>query len=124
MERIIYKEKIIEPDWNVLVNFGLPVNVPEEEKKNYSYNIVKRNFKQAAEFLQKNRQEEKYLRYYDAYKAMLLALKIHYPGEFQKIENQYLIDFSKLFNLKKIEGKHIKLRNISLNILSKYYNKF
>jgi hypothetical protein len=117
------QDKYKEPDWNVLYNFGLPVNVPNVKKNNYNYNIILKNLILAADFLIKNKHDINYIRYYDGYKSLLLALKTHYPEKLKKIEDRYSVNFSKLYDLKKIEGKHIKLRNICLYSLSQYFNQ-
>lgn len=115
------KIKPKEPNWNVLFNFGLPLNIKNTSIKKYSYKKIKESIIAASDFLYENKYNVNYMRNYDSFKALLLALKTHYPSEFTKLENDFKIDFSKSFSLDKIEGRDIKLRNISLSMISDYF---
>lgn len=111
-----------EPDWNVLYNFGLPLNISNKKKRKYGYNTVVQNIVLASYFLLDNRHNVIYMRHYDSFKALLLALRIHYPSKYRKIEDDYNIDFSNLFDLNNVQGKHIKLRNISIFYISIFFS--
>ncbi len=115
---IIIKAK--EPDWNALHSIGMPLNLKDYRDNKYSYKIMVKNIIFAAQFLIENRENINYQRHYDSFKALLLALKIHYPTRFARIENDFNVDFSASFELINIYGRHIKLRNICIYDLSKY----
>lgn len=110
-----------KPDWSILINFGLPVNPRQETHDTPGYVSVVQQIINAAKFLSGTDDIPHNSRYYDSFKALLLALKIHYPSEFRKIENSAGMDFVKSFELDNISGRHIKLRNIALSLISSYY---
>lgn len=110
-----------EPDWNVLCSFGLPMNMAQSAESHFPHAAVIENIITASSFLIENRSNINYHRYFDAFKAMLLALKIHYPSKFSEIEKQAGINLSDKFNLDNISGRDIKLRNICLTRIAEYY---
>ena len=110
----------LEPDWEALANFGLPISI--RKRRRYTYKSVKRNIIMAAYFLKEYRPNNKYYRSYDAFKSLLLALKTHYPTKFYEIENKTGRDMLDAYELNKIQGRDIKLRNICLSNLSSYFN--
>ena len=110
-----------EPDWNVLFNFGLPLNIDNNRKRKYKYKTVVKNIILSSYFLLENKHNVNYMRHYDSFKALLLALRTHYPSKFRKIEDEYRINFSTSFDLNNIQGKHIKLRNICVFNLSSFF---
>jgi hypothetical protein len=110
-----------EPDWNALFNFGLPLNIANNKIKKYKYDTIIKNIVLASHFLNVNKNNTKYLRHYDSFKALLLALKTHYPSRYKEIEKNNNINFLRYFNLDIIQGKHIKLRNICLSNLSDFF---
>lgn len=109
-----------EPDWNVLYNFGLPLNTGNAGKQKYKYSIIVSNIITAVQFLLENKHDVNYGRHYDAFKAMLLALKTHYPTRFIEVEKMCGINISESFDLGNVQGRHIKLRNICLARMSGY----
>jgi len=64
-----------------------------------------------------------YNRHLDAFKTLLLALKIYYPSKFRQIEDSNGIELIALFDLDNISGRDIKYRNICLFNLSEYYKR-
>jgi transcriptional regulator with XRE-family HTH domain len=112
-----------EPDWDALISFGLPANMSGIKNKKYKYSEILKNIICASRFLSENKHDMNYARRYDAFKAMLLALKTHYPARFREIEQKHFADLSHTFQLKKIEGRHIKLRNICLGGMSGYFKE-
>jgi hypothetical protein len=75
----------------------------------------------ASLFLIENRNEPEYIRYSDAFKALLLVFKIHYPSIFLVIENKAGLELTELFNLENVSGRDIKLRNICLSRVAENY---
>ncbi len=70
-----------------------------------------------AEFLTSaNGSTAKFERHYDAFKGFLLALKGHYPSHYAQIKNNATDSITH----SDILGRHIKFRNISLTIMSRY----
>ncbi|MCP4129534.1 MAG: hypothetical protein GY754_00835 [bacterium] len=114
---------IEEPSWNVLFNFGLPLNISDTTINKYNYTTVVKNIIIASNFLLENKQNADYMRHFDSFKALLLALKTHYPSKFKEITKEAHTDLSSAFNLDTIQGKHIKLRNICLSNLSSYFSQ-
>ncbi len=110
-----------EPDWNLLSAFGLPINIRQFGKTHYSYDTVINNIIFASLFLIENRNDPEYNRYSDAFKALLLVLKIHYPSKFLEIENKAGFELTGLFNLDNVSGRDIKLRNICLSRVAENY---
>lgn len=110
------------PDWDVLINFGLPVNSRRTSKRLPDYNAVEKHLIIASEYLKDKKNDKDDGRYYDSFRSLLIALKIHYPSEFKRLEQAAGSDFNEAFELNRISGRDIKLRNISLNIVSSYYN--
>lgn len=115
------KTSAIAPDWNALFYFGMPLNVSGNPKRKYRYNTIVRNIYLASEFLFENKYNAVYARHYDSFKALLLALKTHYPSKFNEIKNKYKTDFP-AFDLFQLQGRHIKLRNICLSRLAIYFS--
>ncbi len=111
-----------EPDWNVLFNFGFPLNIRDNRKRKYKYNTVSKNIILASQFLLENKHNVNYMRHYDSFKALLLSLKIHYPSKFSKIENDCHINLSASFDLNNIQGRHIKLRNICIFNMCRFFS--
>ncbi len=109
-----------EPDWNALHSIGMPLNLRDVSYKKYTYQAIVKNLIFASQFFIENREDVNYQRHYDSFKALILAIKIHYPTRFTKIENDFNVDFSVSFELNNIQGRHIKLRNICIYDLSKY----
>lgn len=114
-------ELITEPDWDTLIKFGLPLNIRQDANDIPGYDRVMQQIILAAKFLAETGHIPHNERYYDSFKALLLSLMIHYPVEFSRIENAAGIDLVKKFELNSISGRDIKLRNISLNLISRYY---
>jgi hypothetical protein len=110
-----------EPDWEILSVFGMPINIAQTGEPEISYDDIIQNIIYASEFLTKNRSNTDYNRYYDAFKAMLLALKIHYPSKYFEIENKTGSDLNALFDLNIISGRDIKLQRISLSQISEFF---
>ncbi len=109
------------PDWSILIKFGLPVNSRDSENTVPDYDKVEKNLILASQYLMGKKRDENNGRYYDSFKALLIALKIHFPSEFKRIEKIAGIDFNEAFELYNITGRDIKLRNISLSLISSYY---
>ncbi len=116
-------EKNAMPDWDILISFGMPLNTRREIYDLPGYDNVAANIINAARYLMQNRNEPYNGRYYDSFKALLLALKIHYPSEFRRIEYLSGMDLINVFELDNVSGRHIKLRNISLPLISRYYRQ-
>jgi hypothetical protein len=116
-------EQIIEPDWNILINFGLPLSSRKDIDENYGYESVVQQIILAARYIIQKKQILPDGRYYDSFKALLLVLKTHYPSEFRRLEELSDINFDRSFGLHSLLGRHIKLRNISLNYISRYYRE-
>jgi hypothetical protein len=111
---------IKEPDWEILTIFGMPINIIQTGKTDISYSQVFQNIISASSFLLKNISNTNYNRHYDAFKAMLLALKIHYPSKYAEIEKKTGSDFTSLFDLNNISGRDIKLQRISLSKIADF----
>jgi len=109
-------------DWNVLFNFGMPMNIQQTGNSYFSYDKVVENIITASIFLIKNKNVINYNRYSDSFKALIIALKIRYPSRFQEIEKKADFDLSAMFDLDNISGRDIKLRNISLHRFVEYFN--
>lgn len=116
------ENSIKEPDWELLIEFGLPLNHSETGDKNYSADTVIENIVIASEFLLRN-QDTDYNRNYDAFRGLLLALKTHYPTMFAETKKKSGKDLTELFDLDNISGRDIKLRNICLTKITDYFRK-
>jgi len=116
-------DPIKEPDWTILSVFGMPINIVQTGKSEISYDEVFQNIICASLFLTENRININYNQHYDAFKAMLLALKIHYPSKFLVIENQSGSDLTSLFKLNDIFGRDIKLQRICLSKIAEYFKE-
>jgi len=112
-----------EPDWNILSDFGLPISTNQTVNSDCSYNMVIKNIILASNFLIENKNDVNYNRLYDAFKALLLALKIHFPSKFLEIEKNAGMELTAIFDLDNISGRDIKLRNICLSNIAEYYKK-
>lgn len=110
-----------EPDWNALVSFGLPIDIKNKKNNKYKYSDIEKNIIIAARFLIENRNNLSYQRHYDAFKGMLLALKTHYPSRFDDIEKRCPVELYQTYKLERIKGRHIKLRNICLAVMSAFF---
>jgi len=112
-----------EPDWNMLVAYGLPLNTRRPIAAIcFSHEDVLMNMTLAVRWLYENRYGHDG-RYLDSLKAALLVLKIHYPSEFRRIEESSGMDLSLSFSLGNVTGRLIKLRNIALELISRYYRE-
>lgn len=107
-----------EPNWNILESFGFAMHLDSETLINADTLSFLKELKLAMSFLSENRNTAGYERHCDCLKALLLAIQIHYPSLFQKLHGKDWRNISEAFELDKIQGRHIKLRNISLSILS------
>ncbi len=114
-------DSIKEPDWKILSVFGMPINIVQTGKSGITYTMVFNNIILASEFLTETRYNLDYNRHYDAFKAMLLALKIHYPSKYSEIEKKTGSDLNALFDLNIISGRDIKLQRISLSEISEFF---
>lgn len=92
-------EQVSKPDWNILINFGLPLNSRQKMDKSPDYSEVVHHIVLAADYLLHHSQARRNGRYFDSFKALLLSLKIHYPSEFRKIELAAGTDLTKIFKL-------------------------
>lgn len=110
-----------EPDWNILILYGLPMNIQHSTKPDFSYNAVIKNIVLASRFLADKKGDVAYQRNFDAFKALLLSLKIHYPTKFKQIEYKTGMELTGLFDLNNISGRDIKLRNICLYTIAEYH---
>ena len=110
-----------EPEWEALIDFGLPIHGADRKIKNYPFTFVMQSMVTAIIFLEENKTKDRYLRIYDGFKSLLLALKTHYPTTFRLVEEQTGRDLTSQFDLHTILGRHIKLRNISLSMISRYF---
>lgn len=106
------------PEWDILTAFGLPLNSRNEEGFIPDYKTVFDNMIIASRYLAGAASKD---RYYESFKALLISLRIHYPTEFSKIEKASGLNLSESFHLDEITGREIKLRNISLALISSYY---
>ena len=109
-----------EPDWNTLVDFGLPVRMGLGKRKKYDFPKVIDVLISSVFFLDENKQAFRHQRIFDAFISLLLTLKTHYPTIFRFLREQTGRDLDSVFELQSILGRHIKLRNISLLSVSKY----
>ena len=107
------------PEWNILTAFGLPLNNRTPDNLIPDYKIVFDNMIAASRYLAGRVAERD--RYYESFKALLISLRIHYPTEFNRIEKASGLNLSESFHLDVITGRDIKLRNISLALISSYY---
>jgi len=114
-------DPIKEPNWEILSVFGMPINIAKTGKSESSYDEVFQNIIFASLFLTENRRNIDYNRHYDAFKAMLLALKIHYPSKYNEIENKTGSDLTSLFDLNNISGRDIKLQRISVSEIAEFF---
>jgi len=113
--------KTKEPDWNVLFNFGLPMNIAQSGNIVSQYEEVFKNIVLSSHFLIENKNNINYNRYSDSFKALLLALKIHYPSKFIEIENRTGFDLTVSFNLDNVSVRDIKLRRLCLSGIVNYF---
>lgn len=112
-----------EPDWNILSEWGFALSVDDHLTARSSLTKFQRELVQAMSYLFENKTNPELLRHLDCLKAMLLVLKIHYPKIFSKLSSKGPFpDISKSFDLDRVEGRHIKLRNISLTAFSNRKN--
>lgn len=107
-----------EPKWDNLYSCGIPLTTTHSPKS--KINFLK-SILTAHDFLAENFYNPHFERHKDAYKAFLLALYTHYPTKFKNIELLLGMNLKKTWSLDKYEGKHIKLRNISLALLSQRF---
>jgi len=106
------------PQWDILAAFGLPLNSRNQVGLIPDYKTVFDNMVFASHYFAVSVSRD---RYYESFKALLVSLKIHYPTEFGKIEKASGLNLSESFHLDIITGRDIKLRNISLALISRYY---
>jgi len=107
------------PAWEILTAFGLPLNSRNDVSLIPDYKTVFDNIIIASRYLAGPAVRKD--RYYESFKALLISLRIHYPAEFSKIEKASGLNLSESFQLDEITGRDIKLRNISLALISSYY---
>lgn len=105
-------------DWNVLVELGLPLQEEGLLKGNVNKNSLKKELIKACIELQAPNKVQDYERKKLCIESMILAMIDHYPSFFKK-------EFGKVpavlkFNPKTISGKHIKLRRIALERISRH----
>lgn len=115
------EDRLTEPDWTILEAYGLPLNMREPAGAGFSHTDVVKNIIIASRYLYGRRGIYTDARYYDSFKALLLALKIHYPAEYMSIKDISGMDLDEMFMLDHVLGRHIKLRNIALGLMSRYY---
>lgn len=111
-------ENINVPEWDILTAFGLPLNSRTSDSLIPDYKTVFDNMIFASRYLAGSASKD---RYYESFKALLVSLRIHYPTEFSKIEKASGLNLSESFHLDVITGRDIKLRNISLALISSYF---
>jgi len=121
--RVELKPLYEEPDWGFLSSIGWPMIDSYQQKeraKRVSWTRVSGEIIYAAKYILRNRNEFSDDRHFDAMKALLFALKTHYPTKFRELEAILGPKFLKPYELAEIRGRDIKLRNISLGRLYKY----
>lgn len=107
--------KAREPKWKVLCYFGLPMAGYRPAKS--SVHQFLSALAQACAFFSERGPEPAWARHFDALKALLFALQIHYPTLYARLRKRPGPDFEVVFRMDEVEGRHIKLRNIALPIL-------
>lgn len=112
-----------DPNWEVLCAFGLALDLGASKRTAASIRTFLIELDRAMTFVLEHRDNSNYARHADCIKALLLALKLHYPALFRKLEKQNFRKISDCFKLNQIEGRHIKLRNISLGLLARRLKK-
>jgi len=105
----------LEPKWNYLAYFGFPISI---EPKKCNMEKLFCEFKKAHFFLKEHYFDKNFERHIDALKAFLLTLYTHYAEILNILEKKANTDFINAWHVLNYTGKHIKLRNITLNILS------
>lgn len=112
-----------EPDWAALADFGLMVNVPGGVPGRYSPAQAVAGLRAAVFFLLDKKHSRQWERHYDAFKALLIALQIYYPSSYKTLKNDTGIDLDSVFELNQVAGRHIKLYNMSLQAVSRYFKR-
>ena len=107
-----------EPDWNCLTYFGLAIHDENTAPMRSSLPQFFENLQRAIIFLNFQRTEPAFHRHRDALKGLLLSLWTHYPSIFNAFQKKYGLPIAKLFRFDLILGRHIKLRNISLELFA------
>jgi len=109
-----------QPCWATLSYYGLAISGISKPtgKTNFKDEFVKAHF-----FLRENLHNLMYMRHIDAYVGLLLAFLTHYPSKLSELNDIAGCDLIRSWNVLAYKGKHIKVRNISLSILSGRINK-
>jgi DNA-binding XRE family transcriptional regulator len=106
-----------EPNWDLLISIGLPITTKKKfEKIKYTLPQLALYLQHAAEYIIKERNKNSSERYFDALKGLLLAIKIHYPSLYEKLESESIAE---ILNTD-ISGRHIKLYKMALSSFCKY----
>lgn len=112
-----------EPNWDLLARMGWPVSLSASKGPKYEEPLTwkkgLREISRASIFIYLNSAERFMEREYDGMKALLFALKTHYPSRFKELKKTLGSDCLEWFELNKIRGRDIKLRNIALGTISR-----
>lgn len=120
--RFGYELKIArrEPCWQILCEAGLPLYLTEEVHR-ASVPIDEHNLFEQMErahlYLQENLTDRALAKHRDAYKALLFALRSHYMSVFAQLTGR-LGDLATMWELDRITGKDLKLRDIAVSRIS------
>jgi transcriptional regulator with XRE-family HTH domain len=111
------KVKLSEPDWDLLVNCGLPL-ISEKKRAQGAPNadMLAQLIRKACVFTLQAGQIDR--RKKEALQALLLAIQTHYPTYF-KLSFRKCSAVQDVFP-KKITGRIIKLKRIALSHISQY----
>jgi hypothetical protein len=112
------------PDWNLLIAFGMPLNPRGQHPAQPSFDEVWIALRAAVVFARDSSGFQADGRLKDAFKALLLTLKTHYPTLYHRLAGQCACDLHKTFDLGRISGRDIKLRNIALSGVSRFFRDY
>lgn len=114
-----------EPNWNLLSKIGLPLTTQRSTKikQKLTWATISHEISYAAKYLYEHKNNAGGERYFDSLKALLLALKTHYPSKFKNLKSELQSSWLRYLDLESIRGRDIKLRNICLGILPKHLNR-
>lgn len=112
------KKKLIKTDWDVLAICGAPLFAKTSKDIKPSSSLLKKQLSLAAKELQTSQTLFNNSRKLDAFIALLLAIKVHFPTFFNK--NLLKLSKSYLTYLDHPTGRIIKLKRQAVSIVCTY----
>ncbi len=112
-----------EPRWEALASMGMPLEACGAMVGRCSRRAAEEAVVRAIRFLSRVDSDARYGRHRDAFKALLLALATHYPSRFAEYRRRSGVDVETVFDMNEIVGRDIKLRNLCLPALARWFGQ-